>query len=725
MKTYEELTQDILEKTKVEKTRRRRLATRITAGAAAFVLFASAVAVPTILRQRGASPVVAPYVNTPVTAQNDYSEVYKKLQEISSKTDLSYAGYAKGGLTADGAMPETAVQENTEDAYDLYKADDAVDGEPYSDTNVQVAGVMEADVFKTDGQYLYAVSHRNIYIYKANAGQFTLLSTIPYRTEDNDLISNSDGAERMLSIWETPEMYVTDNRLILIAQANEKSKAGSGSYNDDYYYDGLMWNTRAYTAVMIFDITDRTAPVLLHTAAISGSRISSRMIDDVLYVAACDSYYVNEDVRQDDPEAYIPKLFCDGEVSVVAPDTIYCGEEAESSVFLNVCKIDTATGDVSSSLSLLGYNGDMLYQSENNLYVAAYADISDHQTDTSPNAAGVSIVTETYFGSYRTAIAKIALTGELRLVGSVTLAGRLNNSFSMDEYNGYLRVVLSTDTWHSVSRYAERSSWNITENEWDYEVDDLDYDADDLESDWQEDRANALYILGDTLDLVGSLSGIAPDERVYSARFEGDHAYFVTYRETDPLFHVDLSDPTNPVIVSELKIPGFSTYLHRYGEWLFGFGETDDGGLKLSMFAENDAGEMSEIATLPIDGAYYSEALYNHHAILIDPEKNLIGFSAYSYSNGEYTMTYYIVSFDQATGFTVKATIPIGEADTVRALYIGNVLYLYQNSYAESGLTSFFLDTFQSGASVTMDVTEIPEPEDIDYEDYEPIVYLN
>ena len=114
--------------------------------------------------------------------------------------------------------------------------------------------------------------------------------------------------------------------------------------------------------------------------------------------------------------------------------------------------------------------------------------------------------------------------GKLNGVAKTRVNGYLNDSFSIDEYNGYLRLVTTVD------------------------------------------RTNAVYVLDEKLEETGKIENLAKDERIYSARFMGDIGYFVTYRETDPLFSVDLSDPANPKIIGELKIPGFSEYLHPYGD---------------------------------------------------------------------------------------------------------------------------------------------------------------
>ena len=177
---------------------------------------------------------------------------------------------------------------------------------------------------------------------------------------------------------------------------------------------------------------------------------------------------------------------------------------------------------------------------------------------------------------------------------------------------------------------------------------------------------------------------------IYSARFMGDIGYFVTYRNVDPLFAVDLSDPENPQIIGQLKVTGFSDYLHFYGEdRLLGIGwetnpETgEQTGLKLSMFDISDPENITEIHMLVIEGVDYCPAMNQYKAFLVDPEKNVIGFSTELYDDyGNTTADYMVFSYNSQEGFAqkMKVGLPIEEIGystwQVRGLYIGDVLYV-------------------------------------------------
>ena len=250
----------------------------------------------------------------------------------------------------------------------------------------------------------------------------------------------------------------------------------------------------------------------------------------------------------------------------------------------------------------------------------------------------------------------------------------------MDEYDGYLRVA--TTTW---------------ENE------------------------NGLYVLDDSLNVCGLVAGLAKGERIYSVRFMGDKGYVVTFRNMDPLFVFDLSEPENPKLTGELKIPGFSNYLHPVGENLIlGIGaetyeiyQKDEngneivignrqGGIKFSLFDVSDMGKPKEISKYVIGkSGSYSEAFYNHRAVMFDSKAQTVAFDAIITSDetsGSYKQGAIIMNYGH-NKFTLKGildSIPANEYGNYipygrRVLYIGDVLYYIQDgrisSYNYSKLT--------------------------------------
>ena len=715
MKTYDELTNDILEKTKTEKARRSRTVRRLTSAALALVLVMGGVltahfvsrapTLPTITRSGGEIKTIDSGDGHIISTKADYSSIFELLNDrkIDNRIGLILDD-------ADFATPEAVddVVEKAADSGENRTADEAETyGTEYSKTNVQVEGIDEADVIKTDGKYIYAMSLRNVYVYSAENGEMELVSKLPFASDDGTVVTKGDEADKDLyvdSSWwsSTAEMYVASDRLIVICPAWERTRYSNNPV--DRLWEHYYYSYKQYLCAAIYDISDKGAPVLMTTAALSGSSVSTRMIGDRLFLVCSDNYY---NIQKNVPSTFIPKAIINGKYALASEDTIYCGEEKSDCVYLNVLELDAASAAVTSSLSLLGYDGETMYQSENAIYVA----MTDYWSETE-NADGTGedagLRIEHYRYSRNTRLTKISLDGELTLAASTTLDGYLHNSFSMDEYDGYLRIVTSID---SVDEY----------NKWKDHEDELEW----FGGDSKRVNTNSLYVLDGALNVVGSISDLAPDERVYSCRFEGDQGYFVTYRETDPLFHVDISDPTAPYVVDALKIPGHSDYLQRFGDLLFGFGQTDDGHLKLSMFSEDENGAMKEVSTVAIPDVYYSDALYDHHAIIADADKNIIAFAAeggVDYGDRyEYSVNYYVLSYGE-DGFTVRATIDTGLdwQESMRGLYIGDFFYVYLNGTQKSAITSYSLADFSQIDSETMD-----EYVEIDYGDYEPYVIFD
>jgi uncharacterized secreted protein with C-terminal beta-propeller domain len=176
----------------------------------------------------------------------------------------------------------------------------------------------------------------------------------------------------------------------------------------------------------------------------------------------------------------------------------------------------------------------------------------------------------------------------------------------MDEHNGYFRIATTVDQWTQSNDSGSLLTWNN------------------------------LYTLDSGMNIAGRLEHLAEGERIYSARFMGDRGYLVTFRQTDPLFVIDLSSPAQPKVLGELKIPGFSNYLHPYDEnHILGFGleteETSSGvftkGMKLALFDVTDVANPTQMHSLTIgEQGSYSPLLYDHKALLFDKKRNLLGF---------------------------------------------------------------------------------------------------
>ncbi len=498
----------------------------------------------------------------------------------------------------------------------------------YSGTNLQVQNVDEGDVVKTDGTYIY-ISAANTFgstvcIYKAEGKGTKKLTEL---TVDSMNIS---------------DMYIKDHFLVLVGGDWEKQSTPAKKKSSGAYTENVIQQEN--TLILVYDITDIEKPKQTFRKKQSGTYSNSRINGNYLYTFSV-MYAVSAD-KKDKMERYIPSVGG----SLVPEDRLIIPSDVTSSAYMVFTSLDITSGDdFSDTLSILGGDG-ICYASEKNIYIA------------SPTAD----YTKTTISRFHYQEGKITEDGEK------TFRGKILNQFSMDEYEGKLRFVATT------------------------------------ENSGRTKTSNGLYVLDENMELLGKVDRLAKSERIYSARFMGDKAYFVTYRETDPVFLVDLSDPSKPVVKDKLKIPGFSEYLQGYGEGLMlGIGSNInknwDTQIKLTMFDISSDTNVREIHTKLLEMETYSLAGKNHKAILADPGKNLIGFAAESYDKkGKQKITYRLYSYDRKKGFQKLATLSPKdmEMSSARGLYIGEYFYLADGE-GIGGIYVYDLNTFRQLAKVT------------------------
>ncbi|MEE1329591.1 MAG: beta-propeller domain-containing protein [Acutalibacteraceae bacterium] len=367
---------------------------------------------------------------------------------------------------------------------------------------------------------------------------------------------------------------------------------------------------------VIYDISNPDSPKKIQECTQSGVYSESRLIGGKLYIIS--NYYIETDnIKKYSPKTYVPALECKNYNGTVKPDSICFYNECSSPEYTVLSAYDIKDGSLVSTQSVLG-GSYTVYASTENIITSSY-----------PTNGKIQITRFSANG------------GNIELAASGELNGELLNQFSIDEYKEHFRFVLTSQS----SKYS----------------------------------GNSLVILDKDLKETGAIKNIAEGERVYSVRFMGDTAYFVTFRQVDPLFSADVSDPTEPKIISSLKIPGFSNYLFPFGDGkLFGIGQNADEktgrttGMKISMFDISDPANVTECAKTDLN-APYSEALSNHKATLTDSNKNLIGFPAYGGANNT---VYYIFSFEDGK-FVKKAEVDLPYINSgCRGLYANGNFYI-------------------------------------------------
>ena len=260
--------------------------------------------------------------------------------------------------------------------------------------------------------------------------------------------------------------------------------------------------------------------------------------------------------------------------------------------------------------------------------------------------------------------------GKLNFVNENSVEGYVDSNLSFDEKAGCLRFVSSNSTSSYVGERTvlkDGKGKTISENIVNTNDDEKYYDEEVLD--------NNVYVLDENLKEVASIKGLAKNESVYAVRYLGNYGYFVTYENTDPLFTVDFSDMKNPKIVGKLKLPGYSDYLHFYDEnSMLGLGMENDKYLKFEMYNVSN-GKAKQISKKVLKRYMYSDALYDYKSIIVDKEKNLIGFNA-TLSNGNYDDVYVLYRFEN-NKFKKLAEVSLsGESYAVRGLYIDNYFYI-------------------------------------------------
>lgn len=567
----------------------------------------------------------------------DLFDAIYKANAPDPETDINlfvWAGGTKGENAVDGGDGEALETVVNEDAV----AENA-ETEGYSTTNRQVAEVDEADVVKTDGKYIYVLNQRKnrVTVVSADPGAMQAVGTI-------DFSKDLQGTGKL----SCSDMYVSGDRLVLIGMCYVSGNEGA--------------STTVYTE--FYDIANPASPHLIDRLSQSGGYLSSRLYDGTVYVFSDQTFYQKPD--RDDTSTYVPVIgnetgTCPVEVQDIC---IFSGEIDRR--YLTVTSADLQSAERLDSKTVLG-GGDTLYVNTESVYAAAaectarYLENSGADTD-------------------QTRLIRLEINrGSITAKAEGAVAGRVLNQFSMDEYQGYFRIVTTVET---VVKAAPSSGDSSA--------------ADDVA--WvSAERTNALYVLDRDLKQVGSVEGLAPGEQVYSVRFLGAYSYFVTFRQVDPLFAVDLSDPTAPKVLSALKIPGFSRYLHPYEDGLLlGIGNDADaatgrsGFAKLSMFDISDPANVTEQDKTLLD-CYYTQVEWTHKAALIDSEKNLIAFMGND--------AYYIYGYQRGQGFSLRARLYVqGSAyDEVRGLYIGEVFYVC----SANGIDAYRLNGFEKIASLS------------------------
>lgn len=541
------------------------------------------------------------------------------------------------------------------------------DGSRVSTTNNQVEGVDEADTVKLNSDYMFTISNQYVVIFDIrNPDEMKEAGRIEFGTNRYPM-----------------QLFLTDDYLIVLNQNYDiqSQTKSSGSEDAMIHQDGMA-------LASIYSLSNPANPELVREVGAEGYIGHARLTDNTLYFISnlysrIWAYEQNEDAElrpfnYDSEESEEAEVMDYDEITIL-PDTLQGGYTLISSLSLDDLE--------SQQLSTEGYLGssEQLYMSQESLYLTTTVYDGTAEGDQGIERIMIWNPGERDTDIYKFDLEKTAVTYRAKH----RVEGHLLNQFSMDEYKDHFRVVTT-----------EGDAWNES-----------------------KPSENHLFILDSDMNRVGEIKGLAKDERIYSARFMGDKAYMVTFKETDPLFVFDVADPKNPKVLGELKIPGFSNYLHPVGEnHLLGIGYDTQmvmfpgakepslvtGGMKLSLFDVTDFENPKEQDVEIIGGqGTYSPVNYDHKALMIHPDKNYFGFPVTLYTTKGQAMSQYqgdgamVFEVTPENGIVRKAELMNDmvpgqqyeewEKTIQRLLYVDDTLY----ALAMNQLISYDFNTFE------------------------------
>ncbi len=497
----------------------------------------------------------------------------------------------------------------------------------YSTTNIQVKGVDEPDFIKNDGKYIYLINKNTLTMVDAYPAQnVSIISQTPIEGDVSDIFLNGE-------------------RLVFFTGKNGQGWIKpSGSV-------APIRSTEYQTHALVYSVLDRAHPALLRDIIIPGKYQNARMIDSNIYV-------LNKESRSSG-DYHMPDL-SDGNKEIAIRNIWSPRVPPDNYEFYSLSSFNIYNEAQPTAESFLLGRESTLYVSPGNVYIA--------YKNQPVNTPGYQSVQQ------ESVIHRFTIKeGQILYKATGIFPGYLLNQFSLDEFEGNLRVATTND--------------EIGAN---------------------KGRSNGVYVLDPDLTVIGRLDHLAFGEKIYSARFMGDILYMVTFKAMDPLYVIDLSNPKNPGILGELKIPGYSDYLHPYDEsHLIGIGKdtiqnqwgVSASGIKIALFDVSNLTNPLEVDHIIIgEKGSDSEILRDHRAFLLDQNKNVMVIPIKEITNfptpgSQYNGSYipsiwqgtYVYGIDPAKGFIAKGRVTqekIGPNNysesgsaVKRSLLMDNILY--------------------------------------------------
>lgn len=496
------------------------------------------------------------------------------------------------------------------------------EGVDYSGTNNQEGGVDEADFLKTDGYHVYALNGNRLHVFAVPTfGQLDAVSVTPLEGHPRQMLLDGD----RVAVFSTIDVER------LPAEHPLRTRVGQSTEDAGWY-----WRADLVTKLTVLDLSDRAQPRLEKELYLEGWYQTAREIDGSVRVAAYSyitgfwSWWRFWDAAGGNPavarwlvrqwvatvtlDQLLPNLYLrtpDGELVTRrftgdACRSFYRPTDSHGRGVTSILSLDLRDPDLAIDSDHVVTNHSTVYASTDTLVLAEPAHdwwwYYDHQRD--PDLLNVHAF-------------DIASPGVTRYLASGRIQGWVPDQFAIDEEAGRIRLATTTDVW--------RRWW--------------------LDGDDQPPSESHVWVLerrGGRLRTVGHVGGLGLEERLFAVRFLPDRAYLVTFRQTDPLYTIDLSDPVAPRVAGELEIPGFSTYLHDVGSGKLlsiGVGGDETGANWRTQISLFDVADMSSPQLFDVevlvneDGWGWSEALWEHKAFQYWAPRRLLAVPMSSYAS--------------------------------------------------------------------------------------------
>ena len=592
---------------------------------------------------------------------NSYEQLYNHYQEVLENND-PYALYGDYGHNLYALMGSSGAAAGG--------GSNQIADVTYTYTNLREESIGEGDFTVTDGKNIYTVYYTKIainnstgiekyritvQIHEAQGEKTSLIGTIQKEYYDNEAMGGDD--------WKAPSVYVYGDTLALV---HSESLGEEGAE---------IWE--AGTGISFYDISDRKNPKLLSKNKQSGTYQECREVDGTFYVLSMKKHIMINGRKKEKESRYLP--FVNGQK--LSLSDIYLQKDIQGNAFEMVTSWNLKEkGKQMDAKAAVGYFRDV-YVTEENIYLSTMI-YGKEEKD-----ADVDY----------TQIIKLAVEkGKIRPVAEAKFPGTMDTSFAIQEHENELWVTVQRNhyiyredlekkqpspTSKKTGEIKDGSKIKDRINNRGDDIEDLDYwYAFEKHRIWTD---VSVYTLDENLKELDRLDGLARDEDIYAVRYVGEMGYFISYKEVDPLFSVDLSDAKNITVLDELVMPGFSRYLHPLqDDLLLGIGENDNGDLKVDMYDISDTTKLTLMGREVLEGKYGCSAFHNYKWFLSDEENQLVGFST-ECDLGDYS--YMVYQYDRERGLELVKEIPLKRNGyrNWQGFRIGEYLYLIENQSKE------------------------------------------